>query len=398
MKIVFLSVWFSENMGYIENCLPKSLAALGNEVHVISTTAQVYYNDPDYVSVYEPYLGENIQPEGVKEMDGFKLHRIPFDLFLNKIYFKNLKEKLNEIQPDVVQTFEPFSFYTLQGAFYKFKFKYKFFTANHTVASVFSLYTQNKTTFLQRLPFYITRTLPGRLISLVSSRCYPATIDALEIAIKFYGIPREKTKLACLGVDTDFFKPLVNNEEEIKLRKKERERLGFSEEEIVCIYTGRFTEGKNPLCLANAIEELVAKGEPFRALFMGNGPQLDEIKLKKGCLVHDFVPYHELPKYYALADIGVWPRQESTSMLDAASCGLPIVISQNVQAKERVEGNGLTYIENDVQDLSNELLKLKDIALRKSLGDFGKQKIENEFSWIKIAKERQDDYLLFVNK
>ena len=54
MKIVFLSVWFSEKMGYIENCLPKELVALGNEVHVVSTTAQVYYNDPDYLSVYEP--------------------------------------------------------------------------------------------------------------------------------------------------------------------------------------------------------------------------------------------------------------------------------------------------------------------------------------------------------
>ena len=145
------------------------------------------------------------------------------------------------------------------------------------------------------------------------------------------------------------------------------------------------------------LEELVNKGEPFKAFFMGNGPQIDEIKTKNGCIVHDFVPYHELPKYYALADIGVWPRQESTSMLDAASCGVPIVISQNVQAKERVEGNGLTYEENNVQDLSNVLLKLKDASLRKSLGDFGKMKIENEFSWVKIAKERFEDYKLFVH-
>jgi len=398
MKIVFLSVWFSENMGYIENCLPKALAALGNEVHVVSTTAQVYYNDPDYVSVYEPYLGKNIQEVGVKEIDGFKLHRLPFDSLLNKIYFKDLKEKLEEIQPEVVQTFEPFSFYTLQGAYYKLKFNYKLFTANHTVASVFPLYTQNKHTFFERLPFYLTRTIPGRLISLVTSRCYPATIDALEIAVKFYGIPREKTKLACLGVDTDFFKPLVNSQEEIAFRTSERSRLGFTEEDIVCIYTGRFTEGKNPLCLANAIEELVNKGEPFKALFMGNGPQIDEIKTKKGCIVHDFVPYHELPKYYALADVGVWPRQESTSMLDAASCGLPIVISQNVQAKERVDGNGLTYLENDVQDLAAEILKLKDASLRVSLGNIGKNKIENEYSWMKIAKDRIEDYQLFVKK
>jgi glycosyltransferase involved in cell wall biosynthesis len=398
MRIVFLSVWFSEKMGYIENCLPKSLAALGHDVHVISTTAQVYYNDPDYASVYEPYLGKNIQEVGQKKIDGFTLHRLPFDLFLNKIYFKNLGEKLKELKPDVVQSFEPFSFYTLQGAYYKLKYNYNFFTANHTVASVFSLYTQNKKTFFQRLPFYITRTIPGRLISMVTSRCYPATIDAMEIAVKFYGIPKHKVKLACLGVDTDFFKPQLESEQNTQKRNLERQKLGFSQTDIVCIYTGRFTAGKNPLCLAKAIEILVDQGYPFKALFMGNGPQLDEIKSKRGCIVHDFVPYHELPDYYALADIGVWPRQESTSMLDAAACALPIVISNRVKATERVEGNGLTYLENDEKDLAAVILKLQEQTQRKRLGDFGKQKIEDQYSWTKIAKERIEDYSFFVSK
>ena len=60
MKIVILSSWFSERMGYIENCLPKALALLGHEVHVVSSTAQVYFNSPDYKEVYEPFLGKII--------------------------------------------------------------------------------------------------------------------------------------------------------------------------------------------------------------------------------------------------------------------------------------------------------------------------------------------------
>jgi glycosyltransferase involved in cell wall biosynthesis len=391
MKIVILSNWFSDRMGYIENCLPKSLAKLGHEVHVVASTAQVYYNSPDYSSVYEPFLGKNIQEEGVKMIDGYTLHRIPFRNIDNKVCFKKLGKKLREIDPDVVQVFDAFSFTTLQAAYYKILLGYKLFTANHTVASVFPLFQEGNGTFFHKAVFFITRTVPGKIISWVTSKCYPATIDALDIAVKYYGVPASKVKLASLGVDTDFFCPADTTE-----RKAKRSELGFTESDIVVIYTGRFTEGKNPLCLAKAIDKLVGEGEPFKGLFMGNGPQIEEIKKMRGCTVLKFVPYHELPAYYAIADIGSWPRQESTSMIDAAACGLPIVISNKVQAMERVEGNGLTYVENDVNDLAAVIKKLKDASLRSQLGNFGVSKIQNNYSWDKIAKERIEDYKLFV--
>ncbi len=150
------------------------------------------------------------------------------------------------------------------------------------------------------------------------------------------------------------------------------------------------------MLLAKAIDKLVSKGEPFEALFMGDGEQSEEIKKCRGCHVHEFIPYHELPLYYSIADIGIWPRQESTSMIDAAACGLPIIISNKVQAKERVEGNGLTYIENDATDLANVILKLKNTELRKKLGNAGANKIQNNFSWDKIATNRIEDYKLFL--
>ena len=58
MRIVVITDWYSEKMGYIENCLPKTLAELGHNVHVVSSTAQVYYNDPFYEKTYAHYLGQ----------------------------------------------------------------------------------------------------------------------------------------------------------------------------------------------------------------------------------------------------------------------------------------------------------------------------------------------------
>jgi len=260
MKIVFLTVWFSDKMGYIENCLPKALAKLGHDVHVVSSTALVYYNEANFDSIYKPYLRENILQPGKSQIDGFTLHRLPFRTIGGKILIKNLGKKLKEIEPDIVQSFDPFSFITLQGAFYKSKLGYKYFTANHIVASVFPLYHKDKNNYFKKALFFVTRTIPGKLIAQITSRCYPATIDALEIAVKYYGVPTSKAKLVPLGVDTDFFYPL-------KMANRETIRTGFGigASDLLCIYTGRFTEGKNPLLLAKAIHKLVEMNEPFKA-------------------------------------------------------------------------------------------------------------------------------------
>jgi glycosyltransferase involved in cell wall biosynthesis len=398
MRVVFVTVWFSENMGYIENCLPKAMASLGHDVHVISSTAQVYYNDQFYKSVYEPYLGPNITQPLTKNVDGFLLHRLPFKTIQGKIYFKGLIKELDKIKPDIVQVFDAFSFTTLQTAFGKSKVKYKFCTANHTVLSVFPLANKNiKTNIFKRIAFYFTRTVPGALIAKYTDMCYPATIDASFIAEKYYGVPEKKLKVAPLGVDTQFFSPLSDSDDKKEIENI-RNSFNFKKDDIVCIYTGRFTKGKNPLCLAEAIEKLHDLNEPYKALFMGNGEQSEIIKQKRSCIVHDFVQYHQLIPYYRMANIGVWPRQESTSMLDAAACGLPVVISNNVKAIERVEGNGLTYIENDVNSMVEALLKLKDTETRKKLGDCGIKKIQTQYSWLKIASERIEDYSKLINK
>ena len=52
MRITIVTPWFSEKMGYAENCLAKALATLWHEVHVVTSTAQVYFDAPYYRTVY----------------------------------------------------------------------------------------------------------------------------------------------------------------------------------------------------------------------------------------------------------------------------------------------------------------------------------------------------------
>src|ERR1700730_6482169 len=109
MKVVFISPWYSEGMGYSENMFPKALARLGVDVHLVTSTAQIYYYSPNYDKVYKPYLGPKFVDSGTKEINGYTLHRLPFYEPSN-IYkgpgIRGLYEYLDELKPDVIQTFE----------------------------------------------------------------------------------------------------------------------------------------------------------------------------------------------------------------------------------------------------------------------------------------------------
>jgi len=120
--------------------------------------------------------------------------------------------------------------------------------------------------------------------------------------------------------------------------------------------------------------------------------QKESIQAHPWCRVLDFMPFSKLGAYYRAADIGVWPTNESTSMLDAAACGIPIIVSDGIVYREHVEGNGIVYNMNNLDDLVNVLLSLRNPQERRRLGSFGAIKMESEFSWDSVARRRIRDY------
>jgi len=48
MRIVIVTECYSIGMGHTENSLPKALARLGHEVHLISSNLNIYGNLPTY--------------------------------------------------------------------------------------------------------------------------------------------------------------------------------------------------------------------------------------------------------------------------------------------------------------------------------------------------------------
>jgi glycosyltransferase involved in cell wall biosynthesis len=384
MRIAMVASWFSAETGYAENCLSKALASLGHDVHLVTSTAQPYFNSPFYSEVYEPWLGPPVLEEGETEVDGYRVHRLPLASGRGGVgvKIKGLVGGLRRLRPEIVQAFEVVGSTPYAAAVGRPLLRYRLFTGNHVHASVFD---EDQRPSMQ-----------GRFVGRMTERCYAISPDAAEIAVRSFGIPEGKVVVSPLGVDTDLFRP-VGDPESSEARRALRAELGFEDDEVVCIYTGRFTEGphgKNPRCLAEAVARLSDQGHRFRALFVGGGDPgyTDELRSSPGSVVLPFVGFKDLPRHYWAADVAVWPRQESTSQIDAAACGLPLVLSDRIQVKERVDGNGLLYREDDAEDLARQLLTLEDPAKRREMGAAGAERIGREYGWKVLAQQRISDY------
>jgi glycosyltransferase involved in cell wall biosynthesis len=359
---------------------------------VISSTAQVYFNSPSYPQTYEPFLGPNIVPEGTRRIDDFTLHRLPLLKMDNMPGIAGLGRTLEELNPDVIQTFDVHSDSTYDAAEFCKQHHRKLFTASHLHASVFRL---PRTSWKRKLLNSFYSDAAEKRIRFISShtvRCYPIAPDAAKIVIEYFKVPVSKICVQSLGVDTSLFHSPSTIE--AKEAVERRRALGFNDKDFVCIYTGRFAQDKNPQCLAQAIGALRKRGEAVFGMFIGYGTEqeIEQIRSNEGCVVQPFIPVDQLRRYYWMADIGVWPSQESTSQLDAMACGLPVILSDRIEVLERVQGNGLLYREADVTDLMEKISEIRNPELRKKMSVAGIEKIRSQYSWESIARARIQDY------
>ena len=156
------------------------------------------------------------------------------------------------------------------------------------------------------------------------------------------------------------------------------------------IYVGRLWWGKGVNYLLEAFETVQRQSaEPVSLLLLGDGP--DEAKLKQACMERGipnvvfagFRQKPDLPLYYALADVFVFPTLGDPYGLvvdEAMACSLPIISTSAAgEIRDRIEEgvNGYIVPPEDSAALAERMLHLaQDAELRTRMGQVSADKIQ----------------------
>ena len=172
------------------------------------------------------------------------------------------------------------------------------------------------------------RTAEG-LMSALAQRVFAFTSDEARELEGLFGIPSDRIHVAPGGVDLKLFSPRDKSEA--------RRRIGVAQEELVVLFVGRPEPFKGPDVLVRALAEM-REPKGVRLLLVGGSEDersvdwLRSVAAEAGVTDnlrwHSAVPQHELPDFYAAADICAVPSfHESFGLvaLEAMASGTPVV-------------------------------------------------------------------------
>jgi glycosyltransferase involved in cell wall biosynthesis len=183
-------------------------------------------------------------------------------------------------------------------------------------------------------------------------------------------------------------------------RKKLRQELGYSDDDIVAIVTRRLVEKNGVAFLADAMASI--KNPNLKLLLIGDGPEADKVR---GQLEQNFTGrYHMLGSmthdvivpYYSAADLTILPSlMEATSIscLEAMAASLPVIATHvgGLPVLVQPHENGLLCPPADPLALAQTLDEALSLNLVK-MGLASRQKVEQNFIWSRIASITTDAY------
>jgi glycosyltransferase involved in cell wall biosynthesis len=217
------------------------------------------------------------------------------------------------------------------------------------------------------------------------------SIDLLEAATALGAAPH-KIRLIIYGVDPQAIAP------DIAGRAALRARLGIDQDTPVILAVGRLVAKKGFDVLVRALPHI---RQPATVVLVGDGAEraaleklAEELGVRERIHFVGNVPRNELTGYYNTADIFAMPSVRlpvdglNVSVVEAMSCGLPVVAS-DVGGNPLVVAdgeNGVLVGEGDHVALGAAVNRLlADAPLRTAMGRRSRERVLAEFSWQRLA-------------
>jgi glycosyltransferase involved in cell wall biosynthesis len=363
VRILHVIDHFYPELGYQETFLSMTETSQGHDVTVLTgnlIAKDVYEANRDFINSRKTKIGQSIE-RGVKTIRLPAL-RLPI---VDNLYLLGMEEAIAGLKPEFIICHGVTFLTSVRLARLKHRFpNVKLIYDDHMT------YNATRGGIFYRI-YYLFKLMLTPTILRSADRIIAVTPETRDFMERVYGIPREDIEVIPLGVDTTLFR------RDLKAREEIRARYGIRDEDIVFMYSGKIVPEKGPHLLIGAALKMIAEHSNVATMLVGGGKNhyrgLLIEKTSSSRFSHNFifvssVPNKELFRYFSAADVGVWPLQCSISMLEAMSCGLPVIISDKSGALERINnGNGLMYREGDIEDLAEKMETLLDPKTRKTM-------------------------------
>ncbi len=216
------------------------------------------------------------------------------------------------------------------------------------------------------------------------------------------GYDEKKIRVVHNGINAERYSPeKISPEEKLAVRKS----LGIAEDEYMILFIGRLTWVKGADTLVLAMPEILSRVPKAKLVIVGLGEQEDllrnevsRLNLKdKVILKYEFIPEDLRIKYYAAADVCVFPsKYEPFGIVctEAMSMAKPVVVgARGVSGmREQVIPYGPNqcgfhinpYDPHDIAKFTTILLE--DENLRRKCGANARKRVLEAFTWKIVAE------------
>jgi len=212
------------------------------------------------------------------------------------------------------------------------------------------------------------------------------------------GIEEEKIVVIPNGTDPLRFRPDIDYKDIV-------EKLNLHGKKII-LSISRLVKRKNLGTVIELMPEILNEIPNAVYIIGGSGPMMENWKkLAKEKGVEDkviftgYISDKDLPKYYAMCDVFVMPSIEldnegevegfGIAFLEANACGKPVIGGKSGGMSDAIiEGEtGLLVNPHNKEEIKEKIIEvLKNPSLAESLGRKGRERIERELSWQKVAQ------------
>ena len=208
------------------------------------------------------------------------------------------------------------------------------------------------------------------------------------------GVPKDQTLFLSFGTDTVLFS-VDNDAKSSFLKEKNLPQNAF----VVCS-TGKLSESKGGMLLADAVKKKFDGNRPAVVVIVANfGGSYEKMVKERLDESENYVfyypvqKYNDLPYFYQIADVTVFPKQCSMSFYDAQSCGCPTITEKgHVNEERHSHGNGFCFNCGDVNDFRRciqAILSMPEDEYKK-MRDNAYNFVAAQYSYDLIAKQYTD--------